>query len=389
MRVAWIQPFGGIAGDMMLAALLDAGCELEDVVEPLRSLNLPDFEVRVEEGVRGSLRCLLLTVSGEDDHSHRHLSDILESIDASSLTLRAKERAKAIFTALGEAEARAHGASVEEVHFHEVGALDSIVDIVGTAVATDLLDLETFFASPPPMPRGTVDAAHGTLPLPAPATLFLLEGMPTRPQPFEGESVTPTGAAILRGLGCRFDPPPTMTIERTGVGGGQREMPIANILRVTLGVAEGVGAAPGVEEIALVEATIDDMNPQWYEYLDERLREAGAVDLFLQSVLMKKGRPGTFITALCPPDRVQAVAFELMTHSTTIGVRFRAEMRYCLPRRERVVKTEYGEIRVKEVTLPSGETRCSPEFSSLVAAARSHSIPLREVESAVWRALGE
>ncbi|MER3466930.1 MAG: TIGR00299 family protein, partial [Armatimonadota bacterium] len=188
---------------------------------------------------------------------------------------------------------------------------------------------------------------------------------------------------------CRFDTQPSMTIERTGVGGGQREMPVANIVRVTLGASVEAVTYANLEPIGIVEATIDDMNPQWYEYLDERLRAAGALDLFLQSVGMKKGRIGTLLTALCLPDRMQDVAFELLTHSTTIGTRFRTEMRYVLPRRERTVMTEFGEIRLKEVALPSGGTRSMPEFSSLCSAARTHGIPLREVESAVRRALGE
>lgn len=393
MKVAWIEPFGGIAGDMMLAALLDAGCELDDVISALRTMSLPDFEVHVQEGMRGSLRCLLLSVVGEDDLSHRHLSDILEMIDTSSLTSRAKERAKAIFSVLGEAEARAHGESIKRVHFHEVGALDSIVDIVGVAVATDLLGIESFYSSPPPMPRGTIQAAHGLLPLPAPATAFLMEGMPTRPQAHEGESVTPTGAAILRGLGCRFEPPPPMLVEQVGLGGGTRETETANVLRVMLGLAEAASVAlleggMRAEPISVVEATIDDMNPEWYEFLDEQLRAAGAVDVFLQSVMMKKMRPGTLVTALCAPDRTDAICAVLMTHSTTIGTRFRTELRYCLPRCERVVTTEFGEIRVKEVFLPSGERRWSAEYSSLSSAARAHGVTLQEVEATVRRALG-
>lgn len=387
MKVAHIEPFGGIAGDMMLAALLDAGCDLEEVVRAVRTMDLPEFEVRVQEAERGSLRCRLLSVEGEDDASHRHLSDILQLIDASQMSDRAKARAKAIFTALGEAEARAHGESVEHVHFHEVGALDSIVDICGTAVATDLLGLEAFYSTPLPLPRGTIEAAHGLLPLPAPATLYLMEGMPTHPQAYEGETVTPTGAAILRGLECRFETPPPMTVERTGVGGGQRETPVANILRLTLGFV-GEGRAT-LEPIGIVEATIDDMNPQWYEFLDERLRAAGAVDLFLQSVVMKKGRPGVLVTALCPLERASEVACALLSHSTTIGTRFRAEARYVLPRRDRRVATEFGEIQVKEVTLPTGETRTMPEFSSLSSAARAYGVPLRTVEAAVLRALDE
>ncbi len=406
MRIAWIEPFGGIAGDMMLAALFDVGCDVDDVVRALRTMRLPDFELRVEEGTRGSLRCLLLSVEGEDEALHRHLSDILEMIDASTLSPRAKERAKAIFSALGEAEARAHGESVEKVHFHEVGALDSIVDIVGVAVATDLLDIDALYSSPLPLPRGTIRAAHGALPLPAPATLFLMEGMPTRPQPFEGESVTPTGAAILRGLACRFDPPPAMCIERAGVGGGTRDTETANVLRVTLGTSIGAAeSAPSsppselpldtpheamrMEPISVVEATIDDMNPEWFEFLDERLREAGAVDVFLQSVVMKRMRPGVLVTALCPPERAASLCAVLMTHSTTIGARFRTEMRYCLPRCERTVETEFGEVRVKEVVLPSGERRWSPEYSSLSSAARAHGVSLKVVEAAVSRALGE
>lgn len=398
MKVAWVEPFGGIAGDMMLAALLDAGCDLGDVLGALRTLRLPDFDVRVQEGSRGSLRCSLLTVQGDDAASHRHLSDILEMIDASSLTARAKERAQAIFSALGEAEARAHGESVEKVHFHEVGALDSIVDIVGVAVATDLLGIESFYSSPPPMPRGTIQAAHGTLPLPAPATAYLMEGMPTRPQPYEGESVTPTGAAILRGLGFRFVAPPAMRIERVGLGGGSRDTATANVLRVTLGSvvateleASGTTDREGmqVESISVVEATIDDMNPEWYEFLDEQMRAAGAVDVFLQSVIMKRMRPGTLVTVLCAPERTEAVCATLMMHSTTIGVRFLTQLRYCLSRRERMVATEFGEVRLKEVVLPSGERRWSAEYSSLSSAARAHSVSLREVESAVIRALGE
>jgi uncharacterized protein (TIGR00299 family) protein len=391
MKIAWIEPFGGIAGDMMLAALFDAGCDVDDVISALRTMQVPDFELRVHEATRGSLRCLLLSVEGEDEASHRHLSDILEMIDASALSSRAKERAKAIFQALGEAEARAHGESVEKVHFHEVGALDSIVDIVGVAVATDLLDLDEFYSSTLPLPRGTIEAAHGTLPLPAPATMFLMEGMPTRPQPYEGESVTPTGAAILRGLGCRFDPPPAMRIERVGIGGGTRDTETANVLRIAVGASKDAESADGMrlEPISVVEATIDDMNPEWYEFLDERLREAGAVDVFLQSVMMKRTRPGTLVTALCPPEQASTLCEVLLTHSTTIGARFRTEMRYCLPRSERVVETEFGEIRVKEVVLPSGERRWSPEYSSLSSAARAHGVSLKVIEAALSRALGE
>jgi hypothetical protein len=363
MRICLFDPFCGIAGDMALAALLDAGCSLTDLQGILDTLNIPPVKLMVKETRKHTLRALRLAIEGDLSFRMKHTDQILRLIDQSSLSTRAKERASSVFRVLEAAEARAHGVEPGQAHFHEVGALDSLVDIIGVAAATDLLQIDSFFSYAVPLPRGQVETEHGRVPLPAPATLELLKGVPTTPQRFDGETVTPTGAALIAGLGCRFEVP-AMKVIATGCGAGTADFPEANIIRVIIGESTETASEQHAEFVAVVETTIDDMNPQFYEPLCERLTSEGALEVFLTPVQMRKFRPGVLVTILAPVEKMETIAATLLAHTTTIGCRTRVESRRCLPRRVVDVATSLGNVRVKVADL-GGAKRAAPEFEDV------------------------
>jgi len=382
-----LDAFSGAAGNMFLGALLDLGLNRRRLEADLGLLGVA-YELKVEAVRRGVLAARYVDVvepaprgaknakKKTASNHHRSFTSIRDLIAKTRLEASVKERAIAIFQALGEAEAKIHGVAIEEVHFHEVGAVDAIVDITGAAIALHHLGVERITCSPVGLGHGSVDTEHGRLPLPAPATLELLRGIPTVPVPVEWETVTPTGAAILRTVVDEFGQLPAMEIERTGYGAGnEREGPMPNVLRAVLG--RGCGASR--DRVAVIECNLDDLNPEHFDYLMERLLDAGALDVSVQHVQSKKNRPGFLIRVLAQPDRRTPLAEILFRESTTLGVRTSEWDRLLLQRELHRVETRYGRIRVKVVRRLDGEADVSAEYDDCKRAAEYSGRPLRDV----------
>jgi uncharacterized protein (TIGR00299 family) protein len=366
---------------MILGALVDAGVSLDVLRTELSKLALPGWHITAREVQRGAFRATKVDVAVEPagHQHHRHLGDIVGILRASTLAGDVKAKAERIFTRLADAEARVHGSHRDEVHFHEVGAVDAIIDITGAAVALSILGADSVSASALPVGSGFVDGAHGRIPIPAPGTAELLRGFPVVDTGVVGELVTPTGAAILTTLAQAAGRMPSMTLRAVGYGAGTRDLPeTANVLRCFVG--EGTAAAvAGGDTITQIETTIDDMSPQLYEPLIDRLLAIGAVDVFLTPVIMKRSRPGTVLTALCPPDRVDDVSRVLFEESSTIGVRWSIRERHILPREIVTLTTSYGSLPFKVSRLAGRVVTVTPEFADVARIARQKSVPVREV----------
>ncbi len=389
MVVAYFDSFAGAAGDMILAALLDAGCDVDALSAELGKLDLPGYSLRQERVRRGGIAALRFHVDVEQmDHPHRHLSDILDMIDAAGLSDRAASRARAVFQRLGEAEAKVHDCPIEEIHFHEVGAVDSIVDIVGACIALDLLGVDRVCCSGIPTGSGTIRCEHGVLPVPAPATAELLRGVPIRAAEVEGEATTPTGAAVLTTLAESFGPMPEMSVSAVGYGAGTREGDaIPNLLRVVLG--EPAAGDADADTVVELSANIDDATGEVLGATIDKLLAAGCADAWATPIVMKKSRPAWMLSALCAPGDVDAVETILFIETTTFGVRRRTCRRSKLHRSHETVETPYGPIRVKIGRRGDETVTASPEFAECLAAAEAHHVSAREVLAAAqdaWRA---
>jgi hypothetical protein len=378
MKVAYFDCPSGAAGDMILAALVDAGAPFAALQAELGKLPLPGWALTRREVMKGAVRALKIEVEVDEPlhHPHRTLADVLAILDRSALGPDVKARAARIFTRLAEAEARVHGTTRDAVRFHDVGAVDAIVDVTGAVVGLALLGVAEVHVSALPVGGGFVDGPHGRLPVPGPGTAELLRGFPVVDTGVRAELVTPTGAAILTTLAASAGRMPPMTVSSVGYGAGARDLEVPNVLRCFVGEA---AAAAGPETIAQVETTIDDMSPQLYEPLMERLFEAGALDVFLAPVVMKRSRPGVVITALCPPDAVGVLSRVLFEESTTIGVRWSEWRRARLERELVTLPTGYGVIPFKVSRLEGRVVTVTPEFSDVARIAREKSLPVREV----------
>ncbi len=380
--LAYFDCPSGIAGDMTLAALIDAGADLARVQDGIDSLGLAGVRLGVSEVRRKGFRGLKLDIQHEPEHKHRHLHHITEMIDAAgAITPRAKELAKRIFTRLGEAEAKVHGVDIRKVHFHEVGAIDSIADIVGTAIALDSLDIDRIEASPVPTGCGFIDIAHGRCSVPAPATGELLRGIPIAGSSVEAELTTPTGAAILAALASGFGPAPSMTIRSIGYGAGTRELAEQpNLLRVLVGEAAVTGVA--TETLTLLETNLDDITGEIVGYCSTRLLGAGALDVFTTAIQMKKNRPGVLLSVLCQPADVERLEQILFEETGTLGVRCATVERRRLEREAHQVQTDFGLIDGVLATLPDGQKLFSPEYESCRLVATERGLPLRAIYNA-------
>lgn len=381
MRIAYFDCFAGASGDMILGALLDAGVQPEVWQGELTKLNLSGYELKIERVQKQSLTATAVRVRVSEGGQERGLTEIEALIRASPLPTEVKETSVEVFRRLAEAEARVHGITPERVHFHEVGGVDAIVDIVGAVVGLRLLGVEAVYASALPLGHGFVDCAHGRLPLPAPATLELLRGVPVRSQDVEGELVTPTGAAILTTLAKGFGPFPPMTVERIGYGAGQRDFPFPNLLRLLVG-STSAGLDARLETLTLLEANIDDLNPEFYGHLMERLFTAGALDVYLTPVQMKKNRPGVLLSVACPPAKAEALAALVFAETTTIGLRRQEVQRWALARERVEVETPYGSVGVKVARLGGKVMTASPEYEDCRRLALERGVPLKEVYAA-------
>jgi uncharacterized protein (TIGR00299 family) protein len=404
MKIAYLDCASGISGDMTLGALIDAGAPLAQIQAGINSLGLAGCKLTTRNVMKNGFRAVHLIVEcpqqghhhhhhhghAHHDHTHthddehRHLSQIVAMIDGSRLNSRQKDLAKRIFTRLGEAEAKVHGISIEKVHFHEVGAVDSIADIVGSAIALDLLGIERVVASPIPTGHGFIEIAHGRCSIPAPATAELLAGVPLAASQVEAELTTPTGAAIVATLVKEFGPPPPMTIQSIGYGAGQRDLKEQpNLLRVLIGQASGEAA---IEQLVMLETNLDDIPGEQIGYALELLMAAGALDVTTTAIGMKKSRPGVMLSVLCRPadvDKLEAIMFH---ETTTLGVRRVRVGRHALARESRRVGTPYGPVPGKLATLPGGAKRFSPEYEACRQIAAAKNVPLREVFEAAQRA---
>lgn len=388
MRIAYLDCASGISGDMMLGALVDCGADLAAVQAGIDSLGLPSCQLAVEEVRKRGFRALQLTVRHEPEHAHRHLHHIQEMIDRSALTPRARDLATRIFAKLAAAEAKVHGTSIEKVHFHEVGAVDSIADIVGTAIAWDMLGIEKTKCSPIPTGRGFVEIAHGRCSIPAPATAELLKGVPLAPHEAQGELTTPTGAAIVATLAEAFDGLPAMQVDAIGYGAGQHDFEHPNILRLMIGAGEGTWSAvsPRTDAIVVLETNIDDGTGEMIGRCIERLWSAGALDVVTAPLHMKHNRPGVLLTVQCRPGHDQCLAEVIFAETSTLGIRRCVTHRLTLPRRTVAVPTPWGDIAGIVATLPDGSERFSPEYRSCVAASDLHNVTWRQVDAAARQA---
>lgn len=393
MRLAYFDCASGIAGDMTLGALIDAGADLSAIQSGVESLGLPSVRIVATEVRRKGFRGLAIQIQHEPEHKHRHLHHITEMIDAGQLSPRAKDLAKRIFTRLGEAEAKVHGVEIRKVHFHEVGAVDSIADIVGTSVALDQLNIERIQASPVPTGHGFIDIAHGRCSIPAPATAELLRGIPLAVSNVEAELTTPTGAAILAALADGFGPLPEMTVEKIGYGAGTRDFDShPNLLRVLIGEATGQVGATGnlqnnlqTDTICLLETNLDDISGELVGHCMTQLLSAGALDVFSAGIQMKKNRPGVLLSVLCRPDDAAKLETIVFRETTTLGVRRTAVTRDKLQRTPHQAQTEWGVIEGVLATLSDGKQRFSPEYESCRLVAEQHQLPLVTIYQAAQR----
>jgi len=371
MKICYLDAFSGISGDMLVGALVDAGASGDAVTQALTSL-VPGATFRFEKTKRRGIGATKFHVSGGETKKHRHLSHILEMIRKAELPERAKRDATAVFTRLAEVEAAVHQVPVEHVHFHEVGAVDSIADIVGACLALNLLGVEEIHCSPINTGSGTVATEHGIMPVPAPATAALLAGKPVYARGPQAELTTPTGAALAVTLAVRFGPPPAMTLGATGYGAGSLDFAEhANVLRVMLG--EGSGATEATV-VSVIEANVDDLSPQVLAYAMERLSEAGALDVSFSPLFMKKNRPGTLVRVIARPEDQETMAGLLMAETSTLGVRIYTAERRCQARRFVEVETRYGRVRMKI----SGAA-FAPEYEDCRRLAQQSGAPLKEI----------
>jgi len=364
---------------MVLGALVDAGVELGRLEAELRRLPLTGWKLSAEKVRKGAISATKVNVETEEQHHHRTLTTILKLIDSAELAPRVAERARKIFEKLGQAEAKVHGIPIEKVHFHEVGAVDAIIDIVGASIGFEMLGFEEFATSPLNLGGGRVETAHGTLPVPAPATAELVRGLTCYSNGIERELVTPTGAAIVSTLASASGPMPMMTVDAVGIGAGMADLPEQpNVLRLFAGERTGHAAA-AEETVAVIEANLDDMNPQLYGYFVERALEAGALDVFSTPAQMKKNRPGQLVTVLARPETAERLIGLLFEETTTIGVRVSEAGRRCLEREWVTVETAHGPVRIKLATAGGRVLNATPEYEDCRRIAAERGVPLKQV----------
>lgn len=422
MRIAYLDCFAGISGDMFLGALLDAGLSPQVLHDAIASLNL-GASLKIEKVDRSGISSTRLLVfdgtqpaeksdqaesysshihdhadgkSHSHEHSHvephthekkpeekahhhhgRHLSAIRKIIQSSALADEVKLTAIQAFELLGASEAKIHNMDVEKIHFHEVGAVDAIVDIVAASAGIHALAIDQWFCSPLNVGGGSIDCAHGHFPVPAPATADLLRGLPTYSADPQMELVTPTGAAILRALSPTFGQPPIMRVHRIGYGaGGRNPKGFPNVLRLNIGES---AQATGTNTVTVLETALDDLNPQIIAHVAEQALQQGALDVMLTPAVMKKGRPGTLVTVLCDPEKSSTIERLLLRETSTLGIRIHQQQRSCLDRSHTTVSTSYGEIRIKVGSLREEELNANPEFEDCRAAAATHNVPVKQV----------
>ena len=386
--LAYLDCFSGISGDMLLGALIDAGWPLEHLHAIVDRLNIGDVRVEAQRVEKQGISATWVKVIAPHEHVHRHRSDLVNIITAAGLPGPIEAQAITVVDALAQAESKVHHVPVEQIHFHEVGAVDTIVDIVGAVTGLHELGVDNVHCSALPWSHGTVKAAHGILPVPPPAVVELLQGIPVIDVDVQGELVTPTGAALVRVLAETFGPIPAMTIQQAAYGAGTRDLPNrANVMRLVMG--EAAANVPGLktETLTVLACNIDDANPEWLGALPEILLQAGALDVWLSPTYMKKNRPATVIEVLCLPQQASHMRDLLLRHTTTLGVREHGVTRHALPRRREPVQTRFGPVQVKFAQLPDGTSKFAPEHDDCVRLAKENNVSVREVWLAAIQAV--
>ena len=378
MKIAYLDCFSGISGDMMIGALIDAGFPIEELKRALQSLPIEGYTLDVTREERNYLFGTRFKVNvSRNPHPHRRFSDIKALIRTGNLSPSVREKSISIFESIAVEEGKIHGCPAEEVHFHEVGAVDSVVDIVGSVLGMEYLGIATACASSLPLGSGFVDTSHGRIPLPAPATVALLKGIPVHDSGLKEELVTPTGAALVRGLAHSFGSLPAMVIEKVGYGVGSRTLADRpNLLRILIGQEQG----PANEETVLIlESNLDDTNPEWLGFLMERLFEAGALDVVFSPGYMKKNRPAVLVQVVAKPHHKDQLMDLLFSESTTLGVRFHYTQRRVLERSSTELDSPWGTMKVKKIFRPDGSSQLLPEFEECRRIAKDRGLPLKEI----------
>ncbi|NOZ73013.1 MAG: nickel pincer cofactor biosynthesis protein LarC, partial [Chloroflexi bacterium] len=386
--IAYIDIPIGVSGNMLLGALLDAGLPPATLQAIFDAIHLPELSFEIQPLQKNGIVATHVEIIVPDQQSHRRLREIKQILRNSDLSQRVREQSLKVFQRLAQAEARVHGVNEEEVHFHEVGALDAIADIVGVVAGFEALGVNEIHASPIPLSHGRVQTAHGQLPVPPPAVLALLEGYPVRGIDIEGETVTPTGAALVTTLAHTFGPPPAMLLQHVGQGAGSRDFPIPNIVRLLLGQAQREEEQHPAESepLLLLETNIDDMNPEWLGPLLDDLLSRGALDAWFTPIQMKKNRPALQLSLLCPLTSASSLRAYLFAQTTTLGIRQQLVERYALPRCRKKVETVYGTIHIKLAEFAPGQWKAAPEYEDCRAAARAHKTSLMDIYAAALAA---
>lgn len=390
MKTAYFDCFSGASGDMILGALLDAGVDLAYLRAELAKLHLTGWELQLARVLKGGIRAsraLVVIARPSTRQPAPYLRDIEAILQASALTDATRTQSLAVFRRLAEAEARVHGQPVESVHFHEVGALDAIIDVVGAVTGLQALGVDKVLCSPLHLGTGTVQCLHGLMPVPAPATAELIRGVPCYAGSIDGELLTPTGAAILTTMVTAFGPLPAMNVEHIGYGAGTAERRLPNVLRLFVGGVDEELNGGELEQVAVLETTIDDMNPQIYDHLMGRALEMGALDIFLTPVQMKKNRPGTLVTLLCAVDQLSTLADLVLRETTSLGLRWRLDQRFRAVRAIHEVDTECGRIRCKIAQWGERVVNVAPEYEDCKRVALERQLPLKVVFEKVRAAL--
>jgi len=376
MRAAYFDCFSGISGDMVLGALVDLGWPVEELKRELDKLDLFGYRIEAKKVAKRGILSTQIKIRVKEGKKERKLEDILSILDKSKLEEKVKERSRAIFTKLASVEAKIHGKSPQKIHFHELGGLDTIIDVVGAVAGMNYLGVEKVYSSPLPLGKGFVKCSHGILPVPAPATLELLKEIPVYGSDIEAELVTPTGAAIISNLAENFGQMPPMKIEHIGYGAGQRDLTIPNLLRVSIGV---IRKAYEEDVVSLIQTNIDDMNPELYEHVVDRLFHEGALDVFLTPIQMKRTRPATMLSVIAGQEKMEKMLEIIFDETTTLGIRISKIKRRKLNRENQKVSTKYGEIEVKIGKHDGVVKNISPSYEECRKIATHLKIPLKKV----------
>ena len=380
-KIAYFDCMAGASGDMILGALVDAGLSEQDLQQGLDALKLSGFKLISQIVYKNGFRATKVDIQVEDSLTERRLPDIETIIQESDLSDDIKHKSIAIFQRIGAVEAKIHGTTLQDVHLHELGGLDTIIDVVGTLLGLDILGVKRVLASPLPLSRGFTRGEHGAIPLPAPATLALLEGVPVLGSDLDIELVTPTGAALLTSLAESFGPIPALKLVSTGYGAGTKDLPIPNIIRLLLGSQQS-DANYIIETLVMLETNIDDLNPEFYDHIFARLFETGALDVWLSSIQMKKNRPGTLLVVLCKPKDEAALTSLLFNETTTLGIRKQIVERQSLSRTIETIETPYGSVRIKIAKINEKSKKISPEYEDCRRIAQKKGIPVIDVYNA-------